>query len=124
MTSKFYEDTKVIVKDKLFEHGWGILKDLYLGETPLASIAQKSFETATGTKLATVYLLDLFKENIVAIHGEYQSQATNVLSTCNVFIKENSTANEVSNCVDDFLKNANHYIDESFSRRLFLKYGY
>ena len=51
------------------------------------------------------------------LKGEYFSQGVNVLALCSAFIKESSTADEVSAILCDFLADAEQYINTSFAVR-------
>ena len=92
-----------------------------LGWTALNStaVAEKSFATAVGSKVAHVYLKDFGQQSKAFIlGGDYQSEGRNILESRCVLIARDAGAEEVRRLVAQFVAGAEQAVSESYAVRL------
>ena len=106
-----------IITHKLASLGW-ILSD-GVNENVIAS---KSWQTATGVKVAHAYFSGSDGFNF-GLHGDYTSQGNNVLSTSGVLIPQEASSMECAALVEMFAANVDRHVDASYARKLYLNYG-
>ena len=98
----------------LAELGWQLIDSTV--------IAMRTFKTAAGMRDAHVYLSNGDGYNF-SLRGQYSSVGNNILGARGVLIPINSPTDAIKNYATDFCVQADKAIEDSYARRLFVKYG-
>lgn len=86
-----------------------------------ASIGSKRFATAVGEKEASVYLEDWGTS--YRLTAQYDSEGRNVLDSISVFIRKEMNLSQLIECVTRFASSVDERVDESYARRLYLRWS-
>lgn len=105
----------------LIDAGWAIF---HAGD----NIYEKTFETATAPHTAFIRCRASNDDAgpFVCLEGTYYSEGNNVLAACSVYSLINETTLQhvtAEFALRDYVTKAEQAIDNSYARRLFLKYG-
>lgn len=103
-------------QEVLHAHGWTVIEHSYS-----IAFAKKEFVTAVGIKVAHATMHDHDGYNF-SIRGEYRSEGNNVLS-CGTLVPVEVDVDEVGKLATEFCQHAEKRIDDSYARRLYLKFG-
>lgn len=98
---------------ELQHHGWQLASGI--------AIASKSFETAVGTKEAYLYLHPHKVPPSYSLHGDYQSEGRNVLSSSFLPVKMDASLDSLSDTVAQHIAKLEEQIQASFAARLYLQ---
>lgn len=83
------------------------------------AIAQKSFDTAAGERVASVYLSDFDRQGFnCTLHGDYESEGHNQLAGDGVLISLGCTPEDVQRLTDQFVARVECTISETYAARL------
>lgn len=94
---------------------------MVVGWTGLDStaLAEKSFATAVGPKVAHVYLQDCDAQSKAFIlAGDYQSEGRNILESCGVLFLKDAQCEAVCGLVASFIARAEQAVGQSYAVRL------
>ncbi|MBK3780175.1 hypothetical protein G3A43_07880 [Paraburkholderia aspalathi] len=109
------ETLREMVVARLVERGWTGLREPALGII--------HYRTAVGDKQALAYMADFGPaETNVMLRGDYQSEGRNVLESYSVLIPKTADEAKVNELVDLFDINAEKAVNESYARRLWLRF--
>jgi len=109
------QEVQDAIEARLSEHGWRI--DQEWGPC----IAYKDYATAVGDREAFVKLTR--RSDGMALRGCYLSEGRNVLATIWALFNADASVSDVPHIVDQFVVEADKEVDDSYARRLFLRYG-
>jgi len=109
------EDVIASCRQQLANFGWKVEDG--------TAIASKEFQTAVGVKKALAYFSKGDSYNC-RLHGDYQSQGSNILEPHGVLIPKPSSEEEIRHLAIAFAKKADAAVDESYARRLYTKFGF
>lgn len=103
-----------ICSQVLADFGWELIDS--------TAIAKMEIKTAVGMREAFVYLSDSDGYNF-CLQGHYLSEGRNILEPRGVLIPTNSNDAAIKNYATEFCSLAYSAIQDSYARRLFVKYG-
>lgn len=107
-----------LVVSALQAHGWTPVHPLD------TAIAQKSFETAVGERVASVYLSQFDKEGFnCTLAGDYESEGRNQLAGDSMLISWNATPQDVQRITQAFAAQADQTISQTYAARIHQQRG-
>jgi hypothetical protein len=100
---------QVAIERLAVQHGWKT-------DSLLDTVVTKQYPTAVGLKQASARIVEGNAQ--YWLHGEYQSEGRNALSTCMACIRTSFSVSEVQVAVDAFVRDVNATIAETYAARL------
>lgn len=111
-----YQALKTVLIAELEKHGWTAASKTDIELTYI--LATKDYETAVGTRTASVGLV---KGSVIRLVSEYLSQGNNVLSTTGWFdVPADAGQGVYTKGIESFCAQADRDVDASYARRLHL----
>ena len=114
-----YTLIKMTIADVLTAAGWSVGSDFDMAHT--CFVAGKDYETAVGTKTATISL-EPRSEGAVQVVGLYTSEGRNVLATTWFTIPAGTSNEVIVTGMASYIAKVDIEVDDSYARRLHIRY--
>lgn len=114
----------MFAKEEMRQAICGQLEELGWTSESSTALASRVYQTAVGDKVAFAYLADYGQgSDSFLLQGEYWSTGSNCLGPCSVAIPKSAELDKVKQLAMRFASKADEAINESYARRLHLRYG-
>ncbi|MAG64996.1 MAG: hypothetical protein CMK74_03875 [Pseudomonadales bacterium] len=116
LTEQAYQSLKAALIVELEKFGWTAASKDDIELTYI--LATKDYETAVGTRTASVGLIN---GSVIRLVSSYESRGNNVLSTTGWFdVPTDTSQEEYAKGIESFSSKADEEINASYARRLYL----